>query len=318
MKSKKGFIKISTIIFTIIVIALIIGLYKVYKHNYFNDFTKARTLENAETNLVRDSKVKYSKTDSYKIENVEYNDTIFFKEIEVEPNTPYKVTCMVKTDNVKSLDELNDAGAMIWLMDTYESSIPIIGTQDWQKIELIFNSKNSNKASIAFRLGGNQNTCIGTAWFSDFKLEKGVKHSDAEWNVGCFILKNIDVNIDGTQMQFKTNTEDIKNVYENMERYKNTVATMSNNQMSVKYTIHEIEEPVTTISYEEEHGYYLDPNNTKHLIYDTIEKNEYDHVFVVARMEDEKGTYSIPIKGNWVGLRGNGYIWNRVFNNKNK
>ena len=87
-----------------------------------------------------------------------------------------------------------------------------------------------------------------------------------------------------------------------MERYKNVATEMSENQMSVTYKIHEIEEPLTTISYEEEHGYYIDPYDTKDLIYDIVQENEYDHIFIVARMEDESGTYSIPIKGNWVGL----------------
>ena len=318
MKSKEGFIKISTIVFSIVVISMLIVLYNIYKHNFFNEFTKARTQEYAETKMVRDSKVKYSDMDSYKIENTQYNDAIFYKEIEVEPNTPYKVTCMVKTKNVKKENEQADAGAMIWIMDTYEYSMPVSGTEDWKQIELIFNSKNRNKVSVAFRLGGNQNNCTGTAWFSDFKLEKGIKNTDTEWNVGCFILKNIDVNIEGAQRKFTVNAEDIRNVYENMERYKNTVAEMSNKQMSVKYGIHEIDEPVTTISYDPEHGYYISPNDTKSLIYDLILENEYDHVFVVARMEDERGTYSIPIKGNWVGLRSNGYIWNRIFNCKNK
>ena len=87
-----------------------------------------------------------------------------------------------------------------------------------------------------------------------------------------------------------------------MERYKNAATTMSKNQMSVKYDIHEINEPVTTISYEDEHGYYIAPTDTEDLIYDIAKEKEYDHIFVVARMEDESGTYSIPIKGNWVGL----------------
>ena len=105
-------------------------------------------------------------------------------------------------------------------------------------------------------------------------------------------------------MQFITNSTDIENVYENMERYKTSIEDMSSNQMSITYRIHEIDTPVTTISHEEEHGYYIDPVNTKDIIYDLVKENEYDHIFVVARMEDETGTYSIPINGNWVGLGG--------------
>jgi hypothetical protein len=318
MKSKKGFISISTILFIIFVVATLAMLFRIYKNNCFNDFIKAVTDQEAVTKLSRDSKVKYSKSDSYKIENKQFNDAIFYKQIEVEPNTPYRISCVVKTEDIRSENPKKDAGAMIWIMDSLEYSIPVTGTKDWQEIELIFNSKNRQTVDIAFRLGGNNNNCIGTAWFSDFKLEKGTKHTDTEWNVGCFILKKLDVNIDGVQRSLYVNQEDIKNVYENMERYKNTAAAMSNNLMSVKYDVYEIDEPVTTISYDEEHGYYIDPSDTKDLIYDTIYQNEYDHVFVVARMEDENGVSSIPIKGNWVGLRSNRHIWNRLFNSKNK
>lgn len=317
MKSKKGFIQVGTIIWTIIVIVVLCVLFKIYKHNYYNDFTKAVTKQ-VQTKLVRDSKVKYTKDDSYKIENIEYNDAIFYKEIDVEPNTPYRISCMVKTENVQVKDLKNDAGAMIWIMGTYEYSIPITGTKDWQKIELIFNSKKREKIEIAFRVGGNENECTGTAWFTDFKLEKGTKHTDTQWKVGCFILKNIDVNIDGQQMKFETNKQDIKNVYNNMERYKNTAEGLSDNQMSVEYEIYEIDSPITTISYENEHGYYIAPKDTKDYIYEIAKEKEFDHIFVVARMEDEAGTMSIPIEGNWVGLRSNGYVWCWIFYHKNQ
>lgn len=195
LKSKKGFINIGTIISTAIIIIILIVLFKIYKQYYFNDFEKAVTTADSETKLMKDSDVKYSDEDSYRITNEEYNDTVFYKEIEVENNTPYRISCMVKTENVVSENE-NEAGAMIWIMGTQEYSIPVTGNSEWQRIELIFDSKNRDKVQIAFRLGGNSNRCTGTAWFTDFKLEKATKHSDSEWNVGCFILKNVEVNID--------------------------------------------------------------------------------------------------------------------------
>ena len=119
-------------------------------------------------------------------------------------------------------------------------------------------------------------------------------------------------------MKFQTNKQDIKNVYDNMERYKNTAEVLSNHKMSVKYEIHEIKQTIDSISYEEEHGYYIAPIDTKDFIYDISKEKEYDHIFVVARMEDEAGTMSIPINGNWVGLRCNGYVWGGLFYYQNK
>ena len=195
MKSKKGFIRISTIISTIIIIIILVALFRTYKHYYFNGFIKAVTTPEAMTELVRDSNIKYSEEDSYKITNEQYNDSVFYKEIEVEPNTPYRISCMVKTENVVSKNG-KDSGAMIWIMDTNDHSVPISGTEDWQHIELIFDSKDKDKVQIAFRLGGNNSECTGTAWFTDFKLEKTIKHADTNWNIGCFILKNVNVNIE--------------------------------------------------------------------------------------------------------------------------
>lgn len=318
MRSKKGFIQIATIITVIIFIAIVVVLFNIFRQNNFNGFTKAVTDPVADTQLKRDSNVKYSEHDSYRITSNDYNDAVFFKEIEVEPNTPYRISCMLKTENVETENTKDDAGAMICIMDTYDYSIPLTGTNDWQKIELIFDSNINEKVRIAFRLGGNENGCKGTAWFSDYKLEKAEPNTSSEWNVGCFILKNIDVSIGGSSRKFITNSNDIKNIYSNMERYRNTVATMSRNQMSVIYRIHEIETPLTSISYDEEHGYYISPSDTKDLIYDLVQEYEYDHIFVVARMEDPNGEYAIPIKGNWIGLRSNGYVWNRILNNKNK
>ena len=37
-------------------------------------------------------------------------------------------------------------------------------------------------------------------FFSDFKLEEGVKDNTNTWNVACFIIKNVDVMIDGEEV----------------------------------------------------------------------------------------------------------------------
>lgn len=91
--------KISSIVFIIFVIMALVFLHRVYKLNYFNDFYKAEEFSNV-TKFARDNKVKYSDEYSYKLESKEYNDAMFYKTVNVEKNTSYKVTCMVKTENV--------------------------------------------------------------------------------------------------------------------------------------------------------------------------------------------------------------------------
>lgn len=303
MKNQKGRIKILSLLTTIILIIILIKSFSIYKTYYFNDFEKA-TRGQAKVNFTRDNNIKYSESDSYKIENTEYNDSAFYKEIEVEPNTPYRITCMVKTENIQCEVLAEDGGATIGILETTEFAKPLTGTNDWQKIEYMFNSRNRETVKISFRLGGNQNNCTGTAWFSDFKVEKGVKSADTHWNIGCFIIKEVNVNIEGKQYNLKTTTEDIENAKLNIERFKQDCYTFSNKKMTVDYEVIKIEEPVTTISYSEEQGYYFAYTDVKDLIYDTVKEKEFDHVFVVARMENEDGTMSIPIKDNWIGLGG--------------
>jgi len=322
MKNQKGAIRLLSIIVTTILIIILINCFNIYRENYFNGFEKALRGQDANTKFIRDSEIKCSEYSSYKIENIDYNDASFYKEIEVEPHTPYKISCMVKTENVVCEMENEDGGVVIGLLDTTEYSEPVTGTNDWHKVEFMFNSKNREKVKISFRLGGNNNYCKGTVWFSDFKLEKGIQTTDYNWNIGCFILNELDVNIEGKQYKLHTNQNDIENVKLNMKRFKEDCYTFSNNKMNVEYEIVEIDEPLTTISYSDEHGYYVSYKDVKNLIYEKVKQEEFDHVFVVCRMENDAGTITIPVYENWIGLGsmdiyGIGYSLVRINKNSN-
>ena len=157
MEEKKK-IKFKTI-FNIIFIAvvLIVG-YNIYKKYNFNNFTKAEhTLGIAK--FERDSNVKISDSDSYKIINDEYNDAMFFETVDVVPNTSYKVTCKIKTENVQSKNENTDSGAHICIADTIEKSDNVTGTTDWTDVTFYFNSKNKTQVDVGFRLGGFEDDC---------------------------------------------------------------------------------------------------------------------------------------------------------------
>ena len=181
---RKRIRNISSNIMAIIIIIIAIIVYRKYD---FNLYTKG-VVDKDKTSFSRDSQIKYSKTRSYKLENEEQNDAMFYKKIEVKPFTPYRVTCMIKTDSVGN-DENNPlAGAQICLSGTEEHSEVLTGNNDWTKVEFFFNSKCNSTVEIGFRLGGNLLKTKGTAWFSDLTLEKGVEDTSTEWNFGCFIL----------------------------------------------------------------------------------------------------------------------------------
>ncbi len=93
--------KIGNIIFTIIVLLILFKLYGIYKTYNFNDFTKAEQISGA-TKFTRDNNVKSSYKYSYKLESEDFNDAMFYKTIKIKKNTPYKLTCKVKTEKVEN------------------------------------------------------------------------------------------------------------------------------------------------------------------------------------------------------------------------
>lgn len=315
MSKKSVGSKISNIIFTIIVIFVIyklLGLYKVY---YFNDFTKAEQTLGI-TKFTRDNKIKYSDNYSYKIESDQFNDAIFYKTINVKKNTPYKLTCMVKTKDVENVGKKNNGGAHISIVNSVEASKYISGTEDWQKLEFIFDSKNRDTIEIGFRLGGNETNSKGTAWFSDFKLEEGIKTNSNNWNVACFIMKNIDTQLsDGQKLKLSMELKDVESVKSNMQRFAVACKDLSEGQMTAQYDVYEIEEPIKTITYSEEYGYYVDSADVEDIITPYLNKKEYDYIFVAVRLGDLDKNIEIPIY-DWIGLRRNGFTWYRLFEYK--
>ncbi len=293
---------------------IIIFCYIYSKYNYGN-YIKSVS-EREKTSFTRDSDVKYSSYSSYKLENTDYNDAMFFQTIQVTPNTPYRVTCMVKTDNVKNIKGTT-GGAHISIADTTERSICVNGNNDWTKVEFLFNSKNRESVDIAFRLGGYKEKVTGTAWFSDFKIEKGVKDTNNEWNFACFIFKNIDVNVDVNGKKENVNltmdSSEVQEIKDNMERFANSFENMSKGKMKVKYDTIVIDEPITTISIDADNGYYVDPNDVYDHINDIVQKNEYDHIYVSLKMGDKEKENEILIQ-DWIGLGGMEY-WGIGFSN---
>ena len=308
---KKTSSRIINIVYIIIVLIILYILFGFYKTHSFGEFTKA---ENAIgiTKFIRDNDTTYTYNYSYKLESTDFNDAMFYKTINIKPNTPYKLTCMVKTENVISENGKSDSGAQMSILDTTECSESINGTNDWQKLEFIFDSKNRETIEIGFRLGGNSSKVKGTAWFSDFKLEEGIKDNSSNWNVACFLIKNVDVNINNQHLELSMSVNDIEKMKANMDRFKISAQELSNNKMTVDYDIYEIDEPIQSITYSQEFVYYLDPSDVQDILKDYLSKEEYDYIFVTTRLGDMDENIEIPVY-DWIGLRRNGFIWNRIF-----
>ena len=304
-------IKIVNITSWIIIIIILILAFNFYKHNNFNEFIRSEmNLHTSE--FKRDSETKYSKTDSYRITSNTKNDATIYKKVKVEKNTPYKVTCMVKTENVIPENEISGVGAQISIIGTTEKSIAITGTQDWQKIEMIFNSKDREEVEIGFRLGGYLGECTGTAWFSDFTFEEGTLSQNNNWRFACFIFENTDVTINGKNVKLSMTDTDIFDIRDTMKRFRTTIREISNSKIIADYDTYIVREPINKLSYDQEFGYYVSAEDIENSIKDIVKENEYDHIFVVIRLGDEEHKNDIQIN-DWIGLRFNGLLWHRIF-----
>lgn len=275
--------KITYWITVIILLVLLYYAYQYYQTNNFNNFVRS------EANLYtsefkRDDKVKYNNKKSYSIESKEFNDAMFYETVKVEKNQPYKVTCMVKTEDVEAEEGISGVGAHISIEGSTERSVAIQGTTDWQKIELIFNSKDREEINIGFRLGGNLGEAKGKAWFSEFTLEEGIPENNSNWEFACFIFKTTSVNIDNKQINLSVTENDVRDIQDTISRFENSCYTMSQGKMRAKCDIYEVNTPLSKLSYDEEFGYYVAPEDVEEQIKSTIETNDYDHIFVVVRL----------------------------------
>lgn len=323
-KTKKVIKIICALLVFVLIFATLYIFYTFYKTNYFNDFSRAE-FNIYTSKFTRDKQNKYSDSYSYKIDSPEFNDAMFYKKVSVTPNTPYKVSCMVKTQNVENEKNPSNGGAQICIADTTERSKSITGTSDWQRLEFMFDSKNREEVEIAFRLGSFDDNSKGTVWFSDFKLEKGTSHDSSLWTIACFILENVNVNIneDGVQenVNLKLSYSEMDNIADNIERFKRSIRMLSGQRMSVVYDTFRINEELKTVSYDEENGYYVSNVDVQDIIEPYLATKNYDHIFVILKMGDTYRNLEIPVN-DWIGLggmdhRGIGFSNIRLPNNSN-
>lgn len=112
MKKRSVASRITYIITVIILCILLYYVYGYYQENNFNNFMRSEAKPYT-SEFKRDKEVKYNDKSSYKIKSNEYNDAMFYEKIQIEKGMPYKVTCMVKTEDVTPETEQSNIGAQI-------------------------------------------------------------------------------------------------------------------------------------------------------------------------------------------------------------
>ena len=238
--------------------------------------------------FTRDKEIKCNNKKSYKIENPEYNDAMFYKKVKVKKNQPYKVTCMVKTKEVQAKEETSGVGAQISIEQTTERSVAISGTQDWQKIELIFNSKNREEVNIGFRLGGYLGEVKGEAWFADFSIEEGIVEQNNNWKFACFIFRTTDVIINEKRVKLEVTENDVRDITNTINLFETSCQNLSNGKMTADCDIYQINTPLSSLSYDNEFGYFVAAEDIENQIKDKVATNNYDHIFAIVRLRRRK------------------------------
>lgn len=282
-KKKKRVSTIVNFLSIAILIVILYNVYQYYKANDFNDFVRSEA-KLYTSSFKRDSDIKFKDKASYKIESPEYNDAMFYKKVNVKKNSAYKVTCMVKTNNVEAKEGKSGVGAQISIEGTTERSIAISETQDWQQIEFIFNSKNREEVNLGFRLGGYLGEAKGEAWFSDFTIEEGTISSDNNWKFACFIFQTTDVNLNGNQIKLEVTQSDKRDINNTIKLFESSCKELSKGKMTAECDIYDLDTSLSKLSYDEEFGYYVAPEDIEEQIKDTIASNDYDHIFVIVRL----------------------------------
>ena len=102
------------------------------------------------------------------IVNYQDNDVRLCKEIAVEPNSYYRISCEIKTLVVEY-----GGGANVSVVDTFAASEPVYKTDDWTRAELIGKTdRDMESMTVCLRLGGYGSLSIGEAWYKDFSVTK--------------------------------------------------------------------------------------------------------------------------------------------------
>jgi len=306
-KKKKS--HLGSTLFVLILLIVVFGF--VYPRYSFGYFMKS-IRENDTASFSRDHEVKYNGKASYKITNEEYSDALFYQTVPVTPNTSYRVTCMVKTQDIENLGNTKTGGAQISIVGTSERSQNLYGTNDWTKLELLFNSKNRTEVDIGFRLGGYNDECKGEAYFSHFMMELGAQDHQKNWHFACFLFENLDATYGKAEGEEKHETAQIsyrnrEDVYDDMSRLQKSIQEMSHGKMTMTYDILIIKDPIKTLTYDEDNGYYIDATDVLESIQPYLEQNEYDHLFFASPMGNinKKEETGLPL---WVGLGGMDYL----------
>jgi alpha-N-arabinofuranosidase len=117
--------------------------------------------------LTLDSSTAHSGKTSVRISSTEGGDASWMTVVPARPFSKYRLTGWVKTQN---LEPGTGRGALFNFNGTDIQTKAVSGTQDWTRLELVFDSGPNDALSLNCLFGG-WGRAKGTAWFDDVGLE---------------------------------------------------------------------------------------------------------------------------------------------------
>lgn len=130
--------------------------------------------KNKVAKAMSDRQVTHAGRPSIRIDHPEPTDSWLTQIVKVKPNTRYRLSGWIKTDNVVKPEIANqrkgNEGASLGILQAYEKSTSVTGTQDWTLVSMDFDSKARTSVRIGPRLGHHGKLVTGTAWFADLSL----------------------------------------------------------------------------------------------------------------------------------------------------
>ena len=106
-----------------------------------------------------------------KIHSPENNDARFIQKVNVAPDSYYKLSAFVKTEDIQGV--VSDTGANICFLQTYCKSQFVKADSDWQEI-VVYGKTDSKttEVTVALRLGYYSSDASGVAYFDNVSLTR--------------------------------------------------------------------------------------------------------------------------------------------------
>lgn len=253
---------------------------------------------------------------SIKLENTDYNISYVERTYNVEPNTYYKFSAMVKYSGYQLAADAkaSASGGCVGEAYTWHNSGYTV-SNDWRLMEYEFTTKpGQTTINLNLQNGIYNGLCKGTAWFSDVKLEKAKLTNN--WDILAVFIKNVDatVSLNGEMVHHKmtfTEIDDV-NTYR-LDCLPSAFKELSHNQLNINKIDRYIadvtltEKDLTPRYYQDTaktipSGYMIDYNNSKVLssVLDPyLAQKNYNQILVFVPLHG--------INGAWWGLGGNQY-----------